>query len=327
MQLRNETPFDALVHVAAPKGDQVAVVIVKSTFDLDEIGRGTPAAEQMPIVPQPVETVYGIFHGEVFFRKQGVDLCVLGTVRRRHPVRSTSVSLMLGSTRRWTLGVHGERRWQRSHHLRGRLLVPSHPTPFTEMPLGFDRAFGGNRQFLDGKVALFPDNPSGRGFFMTEDQAQDQALPNIERSDARPLASWSDTTAVAGWGPYPSFWGLRAASSVVVDPTTSKVRRVLPSLFNHAHPDLVLERPPIGETVRIEGLHEQPIQIRVPPEPARVRAQVGAYWVEVPAPVDGVFLWCDDRKLVVTQRGRFTYQFHPEEHREVFVLPNLERWS
>ena len=42
---------------------------------------------------------------------------------------------------------------------------------------------------------------------------------------------------------------------------------------------------------------------------------------KVDAPIDGLFLWVDERKLVVTQRARFRYSRRPEELRQIRIQP------
>lgn len=323
MQLRNESPFAAAIQVAQPRAERVAVVIVKSTFDLDAQGMGKLSSQQVPLVTRYLETEYGAFHGEAYFKKQGVDLCVMGTVRSHQPVRKLSVRLSLAE-RRWELAVHGNRTWQRSASGE---LTPSEPEPFTEMPLGYARAFGGHRTFDDGSAVLFSDNPSGRGYYQSEEQALGSPLPNIEAIGVEPLRRWSDETRVVGWGPYPSPWGLRARPSVEVNPETNKVKRVLPSLFNHAHPDLVLDAAPSGKELRVDGLRPQPVRVRIPRPPGSVRVRVGGEEIDVPAPIDGVFVWCDDEKLVLTQRARLAYALRAEEHREATVRVDPQAWS
>lgn len=315
MQLRNGTPFDVQVQLAAPRGERLASVIIKSTYELRADGGGRLAAEQVPLITKYLPTSYGTFHGEIFFRKLGVDVCVLGTLERDRLVTKASAFLHVGD-RTFGLNVTGDRVWVRSASGQ---LMPSDPVPFREMPIGYDRAMGGHQRFEDGSEVLFADNPSGRGYYEREDQAENRPLPNIEQVGMPPLQSWQDQTPVAGWGPYPSFWGLRARKSVQVDKATNELRNISASLFNHAHPVLVFDALPGGQHIRVEGLKGRDVKVRVPPPPASVEAQVGGEIIAVPAPIDGIFLWCDDAKLVVTQRARFAYDVRSEEHREVQV--------
>ena len=320
MKLVNETPFEtALARIDLGDRGLVASVIVKSTFDLDASGGLHPARTPVRLIPQFMETPYGVFHSEYFFKKQGIDACVLGTVRRPEPVRQTRLKLSIG-TRSWELRVYGDRRWRRSGDAADLQLRPSPAEPFTEMPLGYSRAFGG-APLVGYMPCPYPANPHGRGYYLRAEDACDQLLPNIEHADDSPADVWSAESSprVAGWGPYPNFWGLRAETSLRMNEDETALAGASATLFNHAHPDLVLDALPKGARLRLEGMSPDVIECVLPAPPARIDVTVGAERFEVAAPIDGLFLWCDDYKLVVTQRGRFTYEVRAEELRTVRV--------
>jgi hypothetical protein len=315
MELVNASPFKAaLLPMDLGRGDVVAVVIAKATFDFDDRGVTAPAAEPMPLVKQLLETPYGIIHDEHFFKKQGIDLCVLGHVRRSRPVFEARVRMTCGP-RRWELLVLGDRRWQRSY---GKQLLPSPPTRFTEMPLGYSHAFGGEVKI--GELAYaYPANPKGRGFYRTVEEAENQLVHNIDDPRQAP-ATWNPVALrPIGWGPYPNFWALRGSAAILSDPDTGEVRSVAPTLFNHAHPDLVLDRVQSGERISIDGLQERAVEVGVPAPPARIYLTLGTESRELDAPIDGLFIWTDERKLVVTQRARFRYPIRARELRTVHV--------
>jgi uncharacterized protein YjbI with pentapeptide repeats len=80
--------------------------------------------------------------------------------------------------------VIGDRTWS--------LTGASAPTPFTELPIGFDRAFGGEG---------FDENPGGRGAKPTErDGVRTHLLPNVE-NPKRLISSPNDKPAPVGLGP------------------------------------------------------------------------------------------------------------------------------
>ncbi|HXJ18754.1 MAG TPA: DUF2169 domain-containing protein [Polyangia bacterium] len=316
MKLVNATPHQAaLLRTDVGAGDVLGVAIVKSTFDFDDRGATAPAAEPMPLVKQFLETPFGFFHDEHFFKKQGVDLCVLGHVRRSKPVYEARVRMTWGP-RRWELLVLGDRRWQRNHGTQQ--LVPSRPAAFTEIPLGYSHAFGGEVKV--GELAYaYPGNPKGRGFYRTLQEAENQPVHNIDDPRQAP-ATWRPAELrPAGWGPYANFWALRGAAAIVQDPKTHQIVNVQPSLFNHAHPDLILDRVEAGQEITIEGMQEGTIRLAVPAPPTRLDLSVGAESRELEAPIDGIFLWTDSRKLVVTQRARFRYPIRAHELRTVHV--------
>lgn len=318
MQLVNDSPFEAIFQMADLLEPSLpAVVIVKSTFDLSPGGALSPSREPMPFVLDRLETPFGEIHGELFFKKEGADICVLGTVRRREPVLQTTVRLAVGD-RQHVLSVTGDRVWVPRNRMDD--LVPSRPNPFTEMPLSYHYAFGGAVVY-NGAPTGWADNPIGMGYYLEPKQAEGNKLPNIEDPTA-PARRWDDRPKVAGWAPYPMYWGLRAIPNVQVDPERYSVEQVRPGVFNHAHPDLVLDQIVPGTGVRIQGLGEQPIEFRIPKPPAHVAVTIGARTFDVAAPIDGVFVWADASKLVVTQRARFEYTFVHEEIRRAVVTPS-----
>jgi hypothetical protein len=324
MEVVNESPFEvALPRTELAAGGIVAALIVKSTFDLIPDGTLRVSSAPMPLVAQFLETPYGIFHSEYFFKKQGVDLCVLGSVRRATPVERAHVRLSYGA-RSWELVVHGDRRWQRLPGGQGEELVPSRAEPFLEIPIAYTHAFGGEVD-VGGMPYGHPANPKGRGYYRSAAEACSRLLPNIEdaRLPDQRLFRADDERLIVGWGPYPNFWALRGARAVHVDPEVNRVDSISPSLFNHAHPDLVLNRVSPGAPIVLEGLSDRVVVCPVPSPPTRVEVNVGAERFELDAPIDGLFYWADDRKLVVTQRGRFKYTVRPEERRLVKVRPSF----
>jgi hypothetical protein len=325
MELRNTTPYVArLLRVElAGDPDVRAAVIIKATYDLDADGaRGDalrPAVEPMPIVPGRLETAFGTFHGEMYPSKDGADLCVLGTVRRARAVHETFATLRVGAFEH-RLRIRGDRRWRRAARRAGGLEATA-PRPFTEMLLGYDRAFGG-RLDVPTQRPPWPDNPAGVGYYPDAAAAEDQPLPNVEPGDGPFVAQWDDRPPVAGWGPYPMFWGLRARAAIDVDATRGRIEAVHRSLFNHAHPALVRPEVRPGALVRVDGLHERRIEFAVPDDAPELRVRVGGEEQAPTATLDGVFVWADARKVVVTWRAVFKYQVRAREARTVDIAPS-----
>jgi hypothetical protein len=287
-----------------------AAVIIKKTYTLGLNGALVPAEESLPLVPEQLVTDFGQFHGEVFFRKRGIDVCVLGTARFDKRVTHARLSLEVG---RWKheLRLTGDRVWTKK---RGGELVPSAPVPFHEMPVSYARAYGGTAE-VNGEDVSFPDNPVGRGYYETPEQALGKPLPNIEPLNAPVEPRWDTRIPVAGWGPYPMYWGLRASRAVKIDPKTGELLEVSPELFNHAHPELILERLEPGSPIRLLGLRPAPLSLAVPRERPRVLVRVGGAVSEAFGELDGLFVWADALRVVVTWRARFRYAVRNEELR------------
>jgi hypothetical protein len=202
MQLVNETGAPALLQQADfGSAEHYVVVIVKATYERLEDGRLVPAEDPMPITGDPVETPFGIFHGDIFLRKLGADLAVLGSVWRARAATEVLVRVRCGAFRH-TLRVVGDRVWRRSPG-GGDTLDASAPAPFREMKLSYARAYGGIAR-ADGLEAPFPDNPIGRGYYLSAQDAVNKPLPNIEEAHLPAPRSWQDPARPAGWGPYPN---------------------------------------------------------------------------------------------------------------------------
>jgi hypothetical protein len=303
MKLVNETGFPATLERADfGSDDRFAVVIWKLTYVLLPGGGADFAPDPMPLHGDPLETPYGTFHGDIFLRKLGADLCVLGRIFRSQPVTSLEVAVRCGPHEN-RLRVTGDRVWI---ELPNGELVPSDPVPFTEMELSYARAFGGTA-LSQGLPAPYADNPIGRGYVVERAHAVGAPLPNIEPAEGPWVTRWDDTPPPAGWGPYPMHWGLRARAAVTIDPELGAVVDLSPAAFNNAHPSLVLPAIAPGDAIEISGVYDQPVTVVVPRVLGNVRLEVGSTVTEVPTHIDGVFVWLDAARLVVTQRANFRY--------------------
>lgn len=310
MELENQTPFAArLLRLERPEGQIQATLVVKATFE-EDAGRWIPAAEQVPIVDDRLETPFGIFHTDCFVRKEGVDVCVLGTVR---PAQATPVAQVRVSVagRASELKVFGDRRWTRS----GGRLVPSAPVPFTEMALGYARAYGGVTEH-DYESCIWPDNPSGRGYYLSPERAEGQPLPNIE-AVATPVREWSDQPMVAGWGPYPYFWGIRAREGIEPPKTIQPgdVGRLKARLNNHAHPSLIFPGLRDEAEIRIQGLGPREWVRCIPWFSPLAEVRLGERMIEAQGSLDGVFVWADLNRVTLTKRIHFGYEYKKGEKR------------
>jgi len=312
MRLVNETSWPAILQQADfGTATRYAVVILKATYARQPDGHLVADGDPLPITGDPIETPFGVLNGDVFLRKQGADLCVLGTLRRSRKIRETTVTLSCGDFKH-ALRVSGNRAWVPKGL--GKELVPSAPVPFAEMELSYRRAYGGVAK-ADGLQAPNPDNPIGRGYYLSRDEALGKLLPNIESATAPPVRSWSDQPQPAGWAPYFMSWGLRARQAMAIEPDTGTLLNVYPSVFNNAHPELVLPAIEPGTPVTIEGARDVPWGFTVPAMRGRVRVTVGEDSFDVATHIDSVLAWLDAERVVVTQRATFKYVVAPGQRR------------
>ncbi len=304
MHLHNSTRWPAILQQAdfgTPM--RYGVVIWKQTYLRRPGGALAPADDPMPITGDPVETSYGILNGDIFLRKEGADLCVLGSVRRRRKYAELAITVACGNFRH-RLRVSGERAWLPTADKAK--LVPSAPVPFEDLDLSYRRAYGGVAR-AEGLDAPDPNNPIGRGYYLSRDEAVGKLLPNIESAAVRPIRNWDDRPAPAGWGPYFMSWGLRASDAVKVDPSTGAVASISPRAFNNAHPELVLRQIDPGSRIVVDGAREQAWGFELPATLGRVSVVTGPRAFDVTSKIDGVFAWLDTDRVVVTQRANFRY--------------------
>jgi hypothetical protein len=316
MMLVNETGFPATLERADfGSDDRFAVLIWKLTYKIIPGGGMDFADDPMPLHGDPLTTAYGTFHGDIFMRKVGADLCVLGRLYRTEAVTQTEVCVRYGSVES-RLRVTGDRVWMEAED---GILYPSAPQPFNEMDISYARAFGGVAT-SQGLVAPYSDNPEGRGYCLDRTQAVGAPLPNIEPAQGPFVTAWNDTPEPAGWGPYPMNWGLRAREAVTVDPASAAVGDISPSVFNNAHPALVLPEILPGTTLSLEGVYDSPVSIVIPRIMGIVRVQIGDEIFDEPTRIDGVAVWLDAARLVVTQRANFRYVKREDEVRVATLM-------
>lgn len=226
LEVVKDTPFEADWFAWKTRsGQSCLTAVVKGTFDLAESGRCFIAPDQAPIagdVHREGEPERDLrFESDLANLKLRGECLVVGSCYAPGglPVPSTLAACKIGPLAK-VMAIFGDRRLDRSGDTMGE------PAPFTVMPLGWDRAFGGPGSRL---------NPLGRGL-------EGDALPNIEdpndlirdvRSRPKPLGAF----------PIPRTWPARSALTGLAD--ESALAATWPRLpdgfdlayFNAAPPD------------------------------------------------------------------------------------------
>jgi len=197
------TPLDTTVDPAAPE----IAFIVKGTF------APKPGAACEPVDAGEQKEFSGdVVHMDKIGRslRYASDLApfkpfgeVLVTANAhapdRRPTTSVEVGLVIGPIAK-RLRVHGDRVWLRDPQ--GEFFIEG-PMPFVEMPLRWERAFGG----LDNR-----QNPLGRGLepWLEEDGRKHFFLANIE-DPQNPLRGKDHSPEPAGFAPIAPHWEPRAS--------------------------------------------------------------------------------------------------------------------
>ncbi|WP_437677279.1 DUF2169 domain-containing protein [Sorangium sp. So ce131] len=267
-----------------------------------------------------IETPYGTFEPDLFFPRTGTDVIVLGKAVSARPVAEMTVRVDAGPYHVELL-VTGERSWQRDD--RGEL-APGAAAPFTEMPITYRNAFGGVARTEYGDCPE-PNNPAGKGFYLTRDEAVGRPLPNIE-DPASPIRRWNDRPSPVGLGPYPLAWGLRLLRVVSVDPDTAEPRiHVGEGLYDRAHPLLSGRRLLAGQTIAIEGMSLRGrVVMAVPPCPFEVSVALGQSESRLALTLEEVLVDLDALLVDFTYRKLFKYEMVRGEQRKTALLMRPE---
>jgi hypothetical protein len=238
LEVQNRTDLETGLAPAMDRdGRDHAVIVIKGTFDL-ATGEEIPplATEQLPVVyadehaGEPGESSV-LYEMDTCLRKPGTDVILSGTARPPRPARRMDVSLQAGPIKK-VVRVIGDRRWSRQLGV----WKAGDPEPFEEMPLVWERSFGGRDETHDNpKKHGFEDrNPVGTGFAANRcaDRLEGLALPNLE-NPAAPIGGWKDRPAPAGFGFTARHWQPRAKFGGTYDARWEKKRApFLPKDFN-----------------------------------------------------------------------------------------------
>lgn len=210
----NTTRMQAGLSVATDKeARDHCVVVVKATFQTSPHGEMTLARDQRPLVEtdehygDPASTSIR-YECDFVLEKPLTDVVVVGKAvsPSGQRVKQLAVRLEVQGRKKDVL-VFGERRWVRSLGS----VFPSTPVPFVEMPLTFERAFGGQGEGRGPERAVVEQrNPVGVGFHPHRGAAQIEGtpVPNLERP-GQMISSSSDRPEPIGFGCVGRTWAQR----------------------------------------------------------------------------------------------------------------------
>lgn len=220
-------------------------------------------------------------------------------------VRYLPIAIQAGPLRKRLL-VAGDREWKRG--LLGH--SPSDPTPFTSMPLGWDRAFGGVKD---------DTNPIGRG-------RDGKRLPNLEWPD-RLVQSPNDRIPPAGFGATAAEWEpRRSMTGTYGRDYVAKHWPWLPPDFDFGHYNAAPRDQQVDgflrgdESLTFTNLHRghPELTLALPGTKARLFATfVGGEFREVPLQLDTLFCDLETDRVVLVWRGHTPVRsplFHEVEH-------------
>ncbi len=259
-ELNNKTPFAAnYLLLPNAQGVDTLYVNVKASFNVGE--NWTLCDEQ----PEPFyEDVYWDEPGKSSLKyptcvhqgKPCTDIAIVGHAWAPNgkPVKQIDVVAAIGSNKK-TLRVFGDRFWDRGYISTAR--------EFTQMPIRYENAYGGQHWANDQLMSLEPRNPVGKGFrgARTPKEMDGQALPNIE-STKYLITDLNDSPEPAGFGFIAANWHPRTLSAGTYNDQWQKNRAPYlphdyqPRFQNSAHPDLIsCQTLAGGESVTLTNMH------------------------------------------------------------------------
>lgn len=224
MELINATRMTAgFTQGLEPSGRELLVVVIKGTFALPEAGEPVRLLdEQLPMI------LADAFSGEPGFsaptheidfapRKPACEVLLVGSAHAPagRQVTRQRVGLRVGTMEK-SFDVVGDRVWQAG--LTG--ITASAPQHFTQMPVSYDRAFGGVDRRSDDPAEhdAYAPNPVGRGWHKQLKAAwvDGQPLPNTEEA-GQAIEFPADPYRPMALGPLGRGWPARARHAGTYD--------------------------------------------------------------------------------------------------------------
>lgn len=314
LQIRNGSPFAAGIALL-PNADGIDTLylVVKGTFTLESTPR--VADEQVPIVAAPKHVddpaSSGMTHApDIGLSKPSTDVLLVGSAFAPdgRPTSRVDVSVTVGPVHTAAL-VQGDRVWEDS--VVGYRASP--PNVFTEIPLVWERAFGGFDETPDG-VLTMPENPVGTGFRARNGTLPIAGLPlpNVE-DPGNLVGTHTDRPKPVGFAPVGAHWEPRRRYAGTYDEAWQADRSpFLPTDFDARFLQVAPE-PFItpsylagGEPIGLHGLSPAgPIRSRVPLADLTVQFVLDGTAHPAPANIDTLVLEPRDRRFSVVWRAEF----------------------
>jgi hypothetical protein len=324
-QLKNHTPFAADIAVFPnEQGIDTLYTLVKATFIF--FPKLALAPEQAE--PQKKDEYSGeIGHSSLLVAsdyhtgKAGTDIVMTGTAfsRDAQEVRQLDVSLQVADLHK-VVKVFGDRVWDH-----GRM---TQAQPFTQMPLTYERAFGGVL-LVDGKLHQQEErNPVGMGFSgdLTETEVETWPLPNLE-NPAQLIQQFGMRPSPACFAPVAPHWYPRATFAGTYDDHWQYSRApYLPEnfdpRFNNCAPDGQIYPGFLvgGEPVFITGMHPMGEQTFKLPRINMVNhIHLQAHEVAAPFTLETIHLQPNQQQVSMVWRSAYICDKHTRKIRQISV--------
>ena len=311
MPFANATPFAAIdVPMLDRNGREVVVVIVKATFRVAGPDKIVPADEPSPIRlvdvlrdPTNAARSSAKYPSDLCVDKRGTDVVILGNAVARKRVTQLDVGVQV-KAKTVTLRVHGPR-----EYFRGILEVAiSASVPFEEVPIEWERAYGGATEdysFVEAR------NPAGVGVAKSDRSLVGKLAPQIEHP-ALPHKTSGDKHPPAGLGAILPHWSPRREYAGTFDKEWQKTRMpLMPGDFDVRHnnvaaPALAFESALVaGDPISILGMSYELFAFALPRMPVVLEAQYDAKAESVRPHVDTIIIEPARAQIELVMRKAF----------------------
>lgn len=342
MKLINSTVYPAklMKNISPRRGRMMSCIITRGLYDVTAEGTLVPMTEQnWPVDGSPCDTPFGPRAGDKPFYMGGIDILLGGRVYQpnRKVEGRLDVELEVGRTFRRRLTLFGDRRWTRA---KDGTLVASTPEVFGSMGLSDTLTYGGAAPAKDGHMAPYGPNPRGRGYFLDEQSAEGQLLPNIEDPNQL-VARFDDRPTPPGVGYYPEMGTLRPQAAInhhglagVLGKTGNKAEELpkiaadtsigpdnlTPMLFNQAHPNMVIpaeKGPKAGDVIRLSHGRKDGTDLLfvLPNAGFHLHVQLEDREKVVPLHLDQIGIIAGDARVLLSYRVVIEYRLVRNERR------------
>jgi len=348
MQLVNRTPMMAESTFSegfVRSSVRYVMVTAKVTFTFDESGRiGLEPDVPYPIFAHDVPTPLGLLPSDGRPRADPVfEVILLGKAHAAggSAVRQRRVSLAVGDVRR-ELDGFGDRVWTQRDAV-------SRPERFVEMPLTYERAFGGGADALVDAASRMrvsdATNKLGRGWDAEgylkglgealrappgypRIPGYVRRLPNLE-DPRNPIRRWEDAPTPVSWATVPLDLGLRMKwlTDRIRDEQPYTEEEAVARAYHRAHPDWIIPLPPPSAVVELLGLlPTERVSFRLP----RIRPVVDIlnqpHKFSAPLVPQMLVLLPDEGRFYLVYRTIASLDFVPQADRGL-RLRTEDRWG
>ncbi|HEW98794.1 MAG: DUF2169 domain-containing protein [Candidatus Parabeggiatoa sp. nov. 3] len=323
-------------------GTACLVLVAKGTFTIPTEPKASP--KLVPEQPKPYNSdgyagdpasSYALFENDYPPFKPFCDVLLHGSAYTKNgePTECVRVGLVVGTSLRKQFNVIGDRTW--SYYIFG--CKPSQPSRFTQLPINWERAYGGTDNFDPERMKMYQANPIGTGYWPKTPDAkiEDLPVPNTEEI-GNPIQKTTGKYAPQGFGPIGRHWSPRVKYAGTYDQQWQEQRApYLPDDFDErfyqcAPADQQIPYLQGGETVQLVNLSPHGIlQFSLPKvEVPMTVIRLDGYRESLSPVIDTLILEPDKGIFSFVWRTHLPIPFGPKEIKMLLIgkpTPGRER--